>query len=278
EIPSVPSFAWDRMPAKHLLRTWGRSRNFWKTRSQAGAWERDEVTRRQARPGLVHSVHGARASIPELDSVPRLPGRRGLRCISPRSQAPLGTACPRSSCFAGRVEAGASGKYVPKPELGNEIIRSCLAAIWQIEFTIMAHIRHRGARLGIRSQRGNGSLGLAGRDLHGLLKAVGAGLSYARLTDFAARSGLALAEVAAVLRIPARTLARRKVRGALTELESERLVRLAALFVKAAELFEGNPLAAAAWLRGPAKALGSKTPLELARTEIGARAVADLMG
>jgi len=119
---------------------------------------------------------------------------------------------------------------------------------------------------------------LAGRDLHGLLKAVGAGLSYARLTDFAARSGLALAEVAAVLRIPARTLARRKVRGALTELESERLVRLAALFDKAAELFEGNPLAAAAWLRGPAKALGSKTPLELARTEIGARAVEDLIG
>ena len=129
-----------------------------------------------------------------------------------------------------------------------------------------------------RSKNGNGSLGLDGRDVLGLMKVVKSGLPFAKVTRFAAKSGLALAEVAAVLRIPPRTFARRKARGALTDLESERLVRLAGLFDKAVGLFEGDAGAAAAWLRGPAKALGNRRPLELATTEQGARAVEDLIG
>lgn len=60
--------------------------------------------------------------------------------------------------------------------------------------------------------------------------------------------------------------------------DSERLPLTRSLAQKALELFDGDASAAAAWLHRPAKALGNKSPLELAGTEIGARAVEDLIG
>lgn len=151
-------------------------------------------------------------------------------------------------------------------------------AIWQLEYAIMAHSKQSVGSVLAGAKPSNGSLGLADQGVFGVMKAVKAGLPYARLTRFAASSGLTLAEVAQVLRTPPRTLARRKAHGVLTDLESERLVRLAGLFDQAVELMEGDAPAATAWLRRPVKALGNQTPLELAATEIGARAVADLIG
>src|SRR5437773_10126356 len=122
------------------------------------------------------------------------------------------------------------------------------------------------------------SLGLAGRDIHGLVRALQSGLPFAKLLGFAKRTGLSLAELSGILHIPPRTLARRKSQGTLTGAESERLARLAGLFDKTLELFEGDRSAALNWLRTPAKALGNEAPLILVATEIGARAVEDLIG
>lgn len=123
-----------------------------------------------------------------------------------------------------------------------------------------------------------GSLGLASRDLLGLVKVVRTGLPFARLVAFAKKTGLSFAQLAQNLQILPRTLARRRAQGALNGLESERLVRLARLFDQAVALFEGDATAAVTWLRAPAKALANEAPLAMAETEIGARAVEDLIG
>jgi putative toxin-antitoxin system antitoxin component (TIGR02293 family) len=81
-----------------------------------------------------------------------------------------------------------------------------------------------------------------------------------------------------VLLIPPRTLARRKAGGMLSPPESERLARLASLFDKAVHLFEGDGVSAVNWLRTPSKALRNHAPLSLVETEVGARAVEDLIG
>jgi putative toxin-antitoxin system antitoxin component (TIGR02293 family) len=87
-----------------------------------------------------------------------------------------------------------------------------------------------------------------------------------------------LGALAKVLQLPPRTLARRKSGGVLTSAESERLLRLARLFEQAVTVFEGDAPAAGKWLQEPVLGLGNRTPLQLAETEIGARAVEDLLG
>src|SRR5258706_218900 len=60
--------------------------------------------------------------------------------------------------------------------------------------------------------------------------------------------------------------------------ESERLLRIATVFEKAVDLFEGDLVSARRWLSTPKKALGGETPLSFARTEIGGREVEALIG
>jgi putative toxin-antitoxin system antitoxin component (TIGR02293 family) len=122
------------------------------------------------------------------------------------------------------------------------------------------------------------SLGLRADDLRHLLPRLRAGLPYAALVRFQRTSQLPLERITRVARIPARTLARRKAGNKLTGPESERLLRLALVFEKAVGLFDGDAAAARQWLDTPAKALGGPTPLEAAETEVGARAVEDLIG
>lgn len=129
-----------------------------------------------------------------------------------------------------------------------------------------------------RNSHARDSLGFTTRDVVALMESVKVGLPFARLVHFARTSGLSLADLSKALDIPPRTLARRKVQGALNSEESERLVRLGRLFDQATELFEGDRAAALAWLRRPAKSLGNRTPLLWAKSEIGARAVEDLIG
>jgi putative toxin-antitoxin system antitoxin component (TIGR02293 family) len=73
-------------------------------------------------------------------------------------------------------------------------------------------------------------------------------------------------------------LARRKVSRRLTPDESERLLRISAVFEDAVDLFEGDVAAAVNWLTTPRKALGDRAPLTYARTEPGAREVENLIG
>ena len=103
-------------------------------------------------------------------------------------------------------------------------------------------------------------------------------MSYQKLFHFQRTSQLPLDAIAKVLRLPKRTAARRKKEGRLSPAESERLVRLSLVFEKATNLFEGNKAAALSWLNKPAKALGQISPLAMADTEMGARAVEDLIG
>jgi putative toxin-antitoxin system antitoxin component (TIGR02293 family) len=135
-------------------------------------------------------------------------------------------------------------------------------------------LRSRGAV----AKNPHGSLGLPTGDVFGLVGRLKSGLSFTTLVAFANNSGLTFAEISRVLRIPSRTLARRKSGGKLSALESERLARLAELVDRAVELFEGDGGAALAWLRAPSKALGKLSPLTLAETEQGARAAEDLIG
>jgi putative toxin-antitoxin system antitoxin component (TIGR02293 family) len=121
-------------------------------------------------------------------------------------------------------------------------------------------------------------LGLKAANTESLIRQVEAGFSFSTLKNLGARSGIAISEIASIAGIPPRTLARRKASGKLTWDESERLLRIAAVFEEAVELFEGNIAAAASWLMTPRKALGDRTPLAYSRTEVGAGEVQSLIG
>jgi putative toxin-antitoxin system antitoxin component (TIGR02293 family) len=98
------------------------------------------------------------------------------------------------------------------------------------------------------------------------------------LEALATNSGLSVAEIAAQLGIPARTLARRRSEGRLSFEESERTLRLAMIFEQTRSLFDGNAQGALEWLQTPKRALSGARPLDYAATELGAREVEDLIG
>ena len=84
-------------------------------------------------------------------------------------------------------------------------------------------------------------------------------------------------QLADLLSIPDRTLSRRKSEGRLHPDESDRLLRLARVVDLALSLFEGDKKAAQGWLMLSNDALGGKTPIELSKTEVGAREVETLI-
>ena len=84
-------------------------------------------------------------------------------------------------------------------------------------------------------------------------------------------------DLARMLGIPERTLARRKREGTLNSEESAKLLRLARVVGRATEVFEDAD-AALDWLKAPNSALARKTPLSLLDTEIGAESVLDTLG
>lgn len=104
------------------------------------------------------------------------------------------------------------------------------------------------------------------------------GLPFKAISNLASKSGLTIAEIASIIELPVRTLARRRSAGKLSRDESERLLRLATVFDEALELFEGETSEAVAWLKSPVKALSNQTPLDYARYEVGAREVEELIG
>jgi len=121
-------------------------------------------------------------------------------------------------------------------------------------------------------------LGLGHADPVELHRRIEAGLPFACLMRVQEALERPLAEVAGLVRIPQRTLARRRREGRLTPEESDRVVRLARLVEQAAALFEGDLGAARRWLGAPARGLGGQVPLAFARSEVGAREVERLIG
>lgn len=88
--------------------------------------------------------------------------------------------------------------------------------------------------------------------------------------------GIPKIEVARVLHMNPRTLARRRG-GVLSSEESEKVVRMGRVMERAAEVF-GDMDSAAEWLKVPNRALSGQTPLSMLDTDIGSEAVMDTLG
>jgi len=115
-------------------------------------------------------------------------------------------------------------------------------------------------------------------DLPSLLAAIEKGFSWKTFERLVKNIGLPAEEVADVIGIPRRTLSRRKAEARLKPAESDRLLRLARILGSALDLFDGDRNAATLWLTDVNIALGGVSPLELARTEVGAGEVENLVG
>lgn len=120
-------------------------------------------------------------------------------------------------------------------------------------------------------------LGIRQKDPLLIVKRVEQGLAFQSLERFQRNTRLSMTELAEAVAMPARTLHRRKVQGRLEPDESDRLVRFSRIFGRALELFEGDLEAARRWLATPIDALGGKRPMELAKTDVGAREVEALI-
>jgi len=111
-----------------------------------------------------------------------------------------------------------------------------------------------------------------------LAQLVREGLPATSLGVLAQKLGLGSTILSRKLGIPLRTLTRRLSKGSrLTAAESDRTVRLARVFAGAVEMI-GDQDKAAEWLQTPNRALGGKRPLDQLDTDIGARAVEDILG
>ena len=80
------------------------------------------------------------------------------------------------------------------------------------------------------------------------------------------------------LSITTATFSRRKEKGTLQSIESDRVYRYTSLAGLATTLFHGDTEAAIRWLEAPSYAFKGVTPLDHARTEFGAREVENLIG
>ncbi|MBX9580322.1 MAG: DUF2384 domain-containing protein [Gemmataceae bacterium] len=121
-------------------------------------------------------------------------------------------------------------------------------------------------------------LGLKETEPSAVHQSILKGLPFSALQRFEEQSRLSGAEIGRLIRVPASTLARRRKAHRLDPDESDRLYRLAMVFARAAELFEGDAEAARRWLTGPVRGLGYQVPLDLAGTEAGAKMVLDIIG
>ena len=81
-----------------------------------------------------------------------------------------------------------------------------------------------------------------------------------------------------VLKLTASEYQKRITSRRLTPLESERLWRLAKVYKKSLDLFEGNNEQATQWLKTPQRALQGVSPLLSTVTEPGAAEVEELIG
>lgn len=105
------------------------------------------------------------------------------------------------------------------------------------------------------------------------------GLPVQKFEVFQRRTRLSAERIRTLANISERTLARRRSEGGrLSRHESESLVRLAKVYDRALDLFEGDADAALAWLDAPNRALGGRQPFAVADTDIGAREVEALIG
>ena len=121
-------------------------------------------------------------------------------------------------------------------------------------------------------------LGLRSCDTAALMKRLDDGISYAAFERLKRKLGVSSKELGDAALITQRTLARRKKAGRMQPDESDRLVRLARVFSREIDLFEGDSEGAQEWIVRPNRAFSGVSPFEMVRTEIGAREVENLIG
>ncbi len=112
--------------------------------------------------------------------------------------------------------------------------------------------------------------------LAGLHLALREGLPYSAIEEFQRRAGFTQGELSEAMRVPLRTLSRRRLKRRLTGIESDRLYRIASVVELAADVL-GSVQAARTWLGRPNRALGAEAPLALLDTEVGAQQVRDVL-
>jgi putative toxin-antitoxin system antitoxin component (TIGR02293 family) len=104
------------------------------------------------------------------------------------------------------------------------------------------------------------------------------GLPFASVSAAAKALQLSEEQVLTALRIPKRTVARRKAaNGRLNASESERVLRLGRAIAAATDVL-GNREKAASWITGYNLALGGVTPISLLDTDFGLQQVLDVLG
>jgi putative toxin-antitoxin system antitoxin component (TIGR02293 family) len=118
-----------------------------------------------------------------------------------------------------------------------------------------------------------------GKKLHSRLDFIPllrAGLPYEALEAVTGKLDISIEVVSASLQLARRTLARRKEQNRLDGQESERIVRLADVAARAVGLL-GSLAQAKQWLTTNNRALGGVAPISLLDTDVGTRAVEDVL-
>ncbi|MGF1644678.1 MAG: antitoxin Xre-like helix-turn-helix domain-containing protein [Thiotrichales bacterium] len=111
-----------------------------------------------------------------------------------------------------------------------------------------------------------------------LIDEIRKGIRIESFDELSRALGITAQELAAATDLNPRTLARRKKEGYLHADESDRVSRVAMLFERAVELFEGEKARAAHWFTTPRQALAGASPLALCDTWVGVQEVQDLIG
>jgi len=117
---------------------------------------------------------------------------------------------------------------------------------------------------------------LSAEDPADLVAAVRKGIPADRFDALRDLLDVSTAELAEVVNITPSTLSRRRNRGVFDADESERILRLAHIVLRAVEALDGRENARK-WLVEPSRALGGEAPLHFADTEPGAREVERLL-
>lgn len=129
-----------------------------------------------------------------------------------------------------------------------------------------------------KSYTATGLLGIRAKNSLDLAAMVEAGLSFNSLERFSKNVRLPLDDVRKAIRLTPRTMARRRSVNRLSPEESDRLVSVSRLFALTLELFGGRIANATRWFTSPNRALGRRSPLQVASTEVGSREVENLIG
>lgn len=124
---------------------------------------------------------------------------------------------------------------------------------------------------------GSKTLQLKGTGPLAWVVAMRKGFPIAALDSFRQNIDATNTELAQALGTSVRSLAGRRHKGVLSASESERLLRLAKVVVRAESVFDDvdNGLA---WLRESNISLGGMAPISLLDTELGAELVTDVLG